>query len=148
MNKFRMYGRIVQLNRWRVNYEQGGEPVTECYPTEAEADAAAQRTGGTKTAIDVTGDEWIDGMEVDDVPQPMTEALRIYNEGQAALIRQQRNAALAETDWTQLADAPFSMEEQAVIRDYRQSLRDIPQQAGFPGEYVFPAVPQVLSKGV
>lgn len=148
MNKFRMYGRTVQLHRWRVDYEQDGEPVTERYPTEAEADAAAQRTGGTKTAIDVTGDEWIDGMEVDDVPQPMTEALRIYNEGQAALIRQQRNAALAETDWTQLADAPFSMEEQAAIRNYRQSLRDIPQQAGFPGEYVFPAVPQVLSKGV
>lgn len=144
MNKFRMYGRTVQLYRWRVDYEQAGKLVTEGYPTEAEADAAAQRTGGTKIAIDVTGDEWIDGLEVDDVPQPMTEALRIYTAGQAALIRQQRNAALAETDWTQLPDAPFSEEEQAAIRNYRQSLRDIPQQAGFPGEYVFPAVPQAL----
>ena len=148
MNKFRMYGRTVQLHRWRVDYEQDGEPVTECYPTEAEADAAVQRTGGAKTSIDVTGDEWIDGMQVADVPQPMTEALRIYNEGQAALIRKQRNAALAETDWTQLADAPFSEEDQAAIRAYRQSLRDIPQQEGFPCEYVFPAVPQALSKGV
>lgn len=144
MNKFRMYGRTVQLYRWRVDYEQAGKLVTEGCPTEEEADAAAQRTGGTKIAIDVTGDEWIDGLEVDDVPQPMTEALRIYTAGQAALIRQQRNAALAETDWTQLSDAPFSGEEQAVIRAYRQSLRDLPQQAGFPGEYVFPAVPQAL----
>ena len=144
MNKFRMYGRTVQLHRWRVDYEQAGKPVAEGYPTEAEADAAAQRTGGTKTAIDVTGDEWIDGLEVADVPQPMTEALRIYTAGQAALIRQQRNAALAETDWTQLSDAPFSEEEQAAIRAYRQSLREIPQQEGFPGEYVFPAVPQAL----
>ena len=144
MNKFRMYGRTVQLHRWRVDYEQAGKPVTEGYPTEEEADAAAQRTGGTKAAIDVTGDEWIDGLEVADVPQPMTEALRIYTAGQAALIRQQRNAALAETDWTQLADAPFTAEEQATIRNYRQSLRDLPQQAGFPGEYVFPSVPQAL----
>ena len=144
MNKFRMYGRTVQLHRWRVDYEQAGKPVTEGYPTEEEADAAVQRTGGAKAAIDVTGDEWIDGLEVADVPQPMTEALRIYNEGHAALIRQQRNAALAETDWTQLADAPFTTEEQATIRAYRQSLRDLPQQAGFPGEYVFPSVPQAL----
>lgn len=148
MNKFRMYGRTVQLHRWRVDYEQAGKPVAEGYPTEEEADAAVQRTGGAKAAIDVTGDEWIDGLEVADVPQPMTEALRIYTEGQAALIRQQRNAALAETDWTQLADAPFTTEEQAAIRAYRQSLRDLPQQAGFPDEYTFPATPAALTKEV
>ena len=144
MNKFRMYGRIVQLHRWRVDYVQDGKQVSEGYPTEAEADVIVQRTGGTKTAIDTSNDEWIDGMEVADVPQPMEEALRIYNQGHAALIREQRNKALSETDWTQLSDAPFSEEEQAVIRAYRQSLRDIPQQEGFPGEYVFPAVPQAL----
>lgn len=149
VNKFRMCGRTVQLYRWRVDYEENGEPVTEQYPTEPEADAAVRRTGGVKSAIDVTGNEWIDGMEVSDVSQPMTEALRIYSEGQAALIRQQRNTALEETDWTQLSDAPFTDEEREKIRAYRQSLRDLPQQSSFPINCSFPVRPtSLITRGI
>ena len=81
VGKFRMYGRIVQLYRWQVDYDLDGEPITEKYPTEDEADAAVARTGGTKAAIDVTGDEWIDGIEVIDVPDAYAEATKIYEAG-------------------------------------------------------------------
>jgi hypothetical protein len=48
---------------------------------------------------------------------------------QAKSVRQQRDAKLAECDWTQLADAPV---DKAVWATYRQTLRDVPTQEGFP----------------
>ena len=53
-------------------------------------------------------------------------------------VRAERDALLAETDWTQVADAPVDAQEWA---DYRQALRDIPQQSGFPGDIVWPSKP-------
>lgn len=53
-------------------------------------------------------------------------------------IRAQRNALLAACDWTQVADAPV---DQAAWAVYRQELRDIPDQAGFPTDVVWPVAP-------
>jgi hypothetical protein len=53
-------------------------------------------------------------------------------------IRQQRNALLAASDWTQVADAPV---DQAAWAVYRQALRDVTTQAGFPNEVVWPVSP-------
>jgi hypothetical protein len=55
-----------------------------------------------------------------------------------AEIRQMRNAILADSDWTQVADAPV---DQAAWATYRQALRDVPQQDGFPGSVVWPEQP-------
>jgi hypothetical protein len=52
-------------------------------------------------------------------------------------IRNKRNALLAETDWWGLADTPMTAEQAA----YRQALRDIPSQEGFPNSVVFPTKP-------
>lgn len=57
----------------------------------------------------------------------------------AADIRQERNALLAVCDWTQLADAPVDSLGWAV---YRQGLRDITQQNGFPWNVVWPTKPE------
>lgn len=53
-------------------------------------------------------------------------------------IRDDRNARLILSDWTQVDDAPVDKEAWAV---YRQSLRDIPQQSGFPTTVDWPTVP-------
>ena len=53
-------------------------------------------------------------------------------------VRKKRNLLLQESDWTQLIDAPVDRETWA---GYRQALRDLPQQEGFPGEVVWPVVP-------
>lgn len=53
-------------------------------------------------------------------------------------IRAQRNALLAESDWTQIADAPVNKTAWAA---YRQELRDITEQAGFPTEVIWPTKP-------
>ena len=50
-----------------------------------------------------------------------------------------RNQLLAESDWTQLPDVPPSVKE--AWASYRQALRDITQQPGFPAEVVWPTRP-------
>jgi hypothetical protein len=57
---------------------------------------------------------------------------------QADEARTQRDRLLAASDWTQVADAPV---DQAAWATYRQALRDIPQQSGFPENVVWPVDP-------
>jgi len=45
---------------------------------------------------------------------------------------------LAISDWTQTPDAPV---DQQAWAEYRQELRDLPQQAGFPTEITWPVKP-------
>lgn len=56
----------------------------------------------------------------------------------ATEVRYRRNMLLTQSDWTQLADAPVDNLAWAV---YRQSLRDITLQAGFPFDVIFPVIP-------
>lgn len=49
--------------------------------------------------------------------------------------REKRNTLLAKTDWTQLSDSSADKEKYAA---YRQALRDITEQNGFPLEVVWP----------
>ena len=47
----------------------------------------------------------------------------------AANVRAARDRALANSDWTQVADAPV---DKTAWATYRQALRDLPSQVGFP----------------
>ena len=62
----------------------------------------------------------------------------VSDEETAKKVRQSRDFLLSETDWTQVIDAPV---DQAAWAAYRQSLRDIPNQAGFPNEINWPVEP-------
>lgn len=53
-------------------------------------------------------------------------------------IRIERNRKLAECDWTQVADAPVDKEAWAK---YREELRDITKQSGFPDNVIWPLEP-------
>jgi len=55
-------------------------------------------------------------------------------------IRTKRDSLLAESDWTQVADAPV---DQTAWATYRQALRDIPTQSGFPNNVTWPTEPGV-----
>ena len=57
---------------------------------------------------------------------------------QAKNIRSDRDKRLSDTDWTQVADAPV---DKAVWATYRQALRDVPAQAGFPYDITWPSKP-------
>ncbi|NLK39239.1 MAG: hypothetical protein GX303_03180, partial [Clostridiales bacterium] len=60
----------------------------------------------------------------------------------AGSVRDKRNLLLAEYDWTQNADSPLAPEKKAEWAAYRQALRDIPEQEGFPYSVVWPAKPE------
>jgi hypothetical protein len=57
----------------------------------------------------------------------------------AAQIRAQRNNLLDASDWTQVFDAPVDRAAWAI---YRQALRDITIQAGFPANVIWPSKPE------
>jgi hypothetical protein len=51
--------------------------------------------------------------------------------------RDKRNALLAETDWTASSDVTMS----DAMKAYRQALRDVPAQSGFPHDINWPTKP-------
>ena len=67
-----------------------------------------------------------------------SEELAQQDAGQANSVRSQRNAKLSQCDWTQLAD---SAADKAAWAAYRQELRDVPAQTGFPWEVTWPTQP-------
>ena len=68
--------------------------------------------------------------------QAAYEAMR--DAEQAKVMRQIRNDKLANCDWTQLAD---STADKAAWATYRQALRDVPAQSGFPWTVQWPDQP-------
>jgi len=53
-------------------------------------------------------------------------------------VRQKRDALLKETDWYATSDRTMTAEQTA----YRQALRDITDQAGFPTDITWPTKPE------
>jgi hypothetical protein len=60
--------------------------------------------------------------------------------GAGGRIRETRNELLAETDWTQAADVPQTIKDKWAT--YRQALREVPQQPGFPTNITWPTKPE------
>ena len=64
-----------------------------------------------------------------------------YDTVLAANARQKRDRLIATTDYLVTPDYPISDGRLAKIKTYRQVLRDIPEQAGFPRDIVWPKKP-------
>jgi hypothetical protein len=60
----------------------------------------------------------------------------------ASQIRSQRNQLLTASDWTQVLDAPIDRTAWAA---YRQALRDITSQEGFPASVQWPNDPNYVA---
>lgn len=61
------------------------------------------------------------------------------DEDLAVLVRAKRDVLIRATDWTQLGDVPEETRQRYV--EYRQALRDVPQQPGFPHDVTWPVPP-------
>ncbi len=92
-------------------------------------------TGGIAGAWSMCGIGWsyINGQFVEP-PEPEQPLEQL-----AAAARSKRDSLLAQTDWTQAADVPQATKD--LWSPYRQALRDVPQQSGFPIEIVWPVKP-------
>ena len=56
-------------------------------------------------------------------------------------IREKRNGLLVNCDWTQTLDSPLNAEQKTAWTTYRQALRDITTQSGFPTDVTWPSAP-------
>ena len=59
-----------------------------------------------------------------------------------AEVKAKRNTLLSASDWTQIPNGPLTAEKQAAWATYRQALRDITAQPGYPTDVEWPTVPQ------
>jgi len=66
------------------------------------------------------------------------DAIAAKDAEQAKSVRQQRTEKLKDSDWTQVIDAPV---DQVAWATYRQALRDITGQEGFPWTITWPEQP-------
>lgn len=101
-----------------------GQVFQGVYPPEA-----ADWCNSTQRAYIVERDA-VDGerqFEIVAVPEPTQEEL-------AASVRAERDRRIAPTDYLVMPDYPISQERLEGIKVYRQALRDLPQQLGFPWE--------------
>jgi hypothetical protein len=70
---------------------------------------------------------------------PFDENADIPDEWVLERLRVRRNALLAASDWTQVADAPV---DQTAWAEYRQALRDLPKSAKDPRKVKWPERPK------
>ena len=64
-----------------------------------------------------------------------------YDTVLAASARQKRDRLIAATDYLVTPDYPIEPDRLAKVKIYRQALRDIPEQAGFPRTITWPEKP-------
>ena len=72
------------------------------------------------------------------VAEPGLTVEEAWSETLTGQLVSKRNELLQQSDWTQLPDSPADKEAWAT---YRQALRDLPEQTGFPIQVTFPTSP-------
>lgn len=87
------------------------------------------QSNGKMIAADADGKPFLT-----DIPAPTTEAL-------AASVRVQRDALLSACDWFVTKAFETGTPVPEVQAAYRQALRDVTQQSGFPESFNWPVAP-------
>jgi hypothetical protein len=87
-----------------------------------------------KTEPILVGGSWIIEWNV---ISKTNEEIAAYDQKVIDFIKTERNRLLSETDWMALSDNTLTLE----WINYRQALRDVPQQSGFPYNVVWPTRP-------
>ena len=72
---------------------------------------------------------------VEEIPQPTPEELRKKKEDE---VRAKRDSLISKTDYLLAPDYPISAKDLEKVKAYRQALRDVPSQVGFPDNVVWP----------
>jgi len=113
-------------------------------------DALRQYKPGLTVGSAVYGRQYVDGLgSVRDLPEKPSPSHTLNYatkqwEPDPALAESQakatRNRLLTASDWTQLPDVPLATKE--AWATYRQALRDITAQPGYPFNVIWPQAPQ------
>lgn len=156
--RIRQTGAVVYENEFRAMFPNTGFPaqLTEAIINEFGGDVVfegPQATGGTvyqysqAAGVEEINGKWYTKYVLGPVFTDTEEATAAEQEAaykaakdaeQAKSVRQSRGEKLKDSDWTQVADAPV---DQAAWAAYRQSLRDVTSQEGFPWTITWPEQP-------
>jgi len=112
------------------NLVMGDMPHKEVIRLKTEDDATNHITGEvdqSQVGQPIHGNRWFIGYTVVNRPQDQAEAA----------VRNHRDQLLQATDWQALSDNTMS----EAVTTYRQALRDVPDQGGFPFSVVWPTKP-------
>lgn len=113
----------------------GALPVQELSVPEVDKTKYAVK----KQLPELTDGAWVLGW---DVIEKNAENLAEEETQEAENMRASRSKKLTFCDWTQLPDAPLTAEKKQEWAFYRQQLRDITSQSGFPWEVIWPTKPE------
>lgn len=80
------------------------------------------------------------------IPEPEVPPYVPTDEELADRIRRERDEKLEETDFFVMPDYPSDPKDLEEVKAYRQALRDITKQSGFPKEVTWPELPSVFKK--
>ena len=143
--RIRETGNVVTEQEFRAMFPNTGFPVqlTEAIINDFGGDVVFEGPQAQPSRYQVAfrdGVEQIDGKwfikwSVADMEQEAKDALDAQ---QAASQRAYRNTLLSDSDWTQVLDAPV---DQTAWAAYRQALRDVTAQEGFPWDIEWPTKP-------
>lgn len=81
------------------------------------------------------------------IPDPVIPPYEPTDEELARRVRDDRDRKLEETDWYMMPDYPADPEALELIKSYRQALRDITLQSGFPRDVKWPVGPRGVCEG-
>ena len=135
----RMHNNTSLPRVWDANVcaALGIDPVLEAPKPDTTGYTQAVRDGATQDAkgnwvqawkvVDMFQDTTEDGVTTTKAEHEAAYQARLDADA-AASVRTQRDAKLAETDWTALTDVTMAAE----MATYRQALRDITDHANFP----------------
>jgi hypothetical protein len=88
-----------------------------------------------RDGVEEVNGQWFTKFSVADMD---ADAIASLDARQADSVRAERNRKLTASDWTQVEDAPV---DKAAWAAYRQGLRDVPSQEGFPWDVTWPVEP-------
>ena len=80
------------------------------------------------------------------IPEPEVPPYVPTDEELADRIRRDRDEKLEETDFFVMPDYPSDPKDLEEVKTYRQALRDITKQSGFPKDVTWPELPSVFKK--
>lgn len=108
----------------------GADPVLNGPQAQPTRYQVAYRDG-----VEEVNGQWFTKFSVADMD---ADAIASLDARQADSVRAERNRKLTASDWTQVEDAPV---DKAAWAAYRQGLRDVPSQEGFPWDVTWPVEP-------
>lgn len=77
-----------------------------------------------------------DNGQYEDCNSPPPEEIVVLN------VKNTRNNLLQQSDWTQIPNCPLTDAKQQEWAIYRQELRDISSQSGYPFNVIWPVKPE------